>query len=148
MAKVILTHEVSGLGAAGDIVDVKDGYARNYLVPRKLATPWSAGAEKSIEAMRKARRARELASIEDAQAARSALQSAPVVVTAKAGDSGRLFGAVTTADIADAIGSRAAVDKRRIQIAQPIKALGDYQVTVSLHSDVVATVDVQVVAAK
>lgn len=148
MAKVILTHEVNGLGAAGDVVDVKDGYARNYLVPRKLATPWSAGAEKSIEAMRKARRARELASIEDAQAARSALQSAPVVVSAKAGDSGRLFGAVTTADIASAIGSRAAVDKRRIQIAQPIKALGDYQVTVSLHDGVVATVDVQVVAAR
>jgi len=148
MAKVILTHEVNGLGVAGDVVDVKDGYARNYLVPRKLATPWSAGAEKSIEAMRKARRARELASIEDAQAARSALQSAPVVVSAKAGDSGRLFGAVTTADIASAIGSRAAVDKRRIQIAQPIKALGDYQVTVSLHDGVVATVDVQVVAAK
>lgn len=148
MAKVILTHEVNGLGAAGDVVDVKDGYARNYLVPRKLATPWSAGAEKSIEAMRKARRARELATIEDAQAARNALQSAPVVVSAKAGDSGRLFGAITTADIASAIGSRAAVDKRRIQIAQPIKAVGEYQVQVSLHADVVATVDVQVVAAK
>lgn len=148
MAKVILTHEVNGLGVAGDVVDVKDGYARNYLVPRKLATPWSAGAEKSIEAMKKARRARELASIEDAQAARDSLQSAPVVVSAKAGDSGRLFGAITTADIASAIGSRAAVDKRRIQIAQPIKAVGDYQVQVSLHDGVVATVDVQVVAAK
>jgi large subunit ribosomal protein L9 len=148
MAKVILTHEVSGLGVAGDVVDVKDGYARNYLVPRKLATPWSAGAEKSIEAMRKARRARELASIEDAQAARASLQSAPVVVSAKAGDSGRLFGAITTADIADAIGARAKVDKRRIQIAQPIKALGDYQVQVALHDGVVANVDVQVVAAK
>ena len=148
MAKVILTHEVNGLGVAGDVVDVKDGYARNYLVPRKLATPWSAGAEKSIEAMRKARRARELASVEDAQAARASLQSAPVVVSAKAGESGRLFGAVTTADIAAAIGARAAVDKRRIQIAQPIKAVGEYQVKVSLHADVVATVDVQVVAAK
>ena len=148
MAKVILTHEVNGLGVAGDVVDVKDGFANNFLVPRKLATPWSAGAEKSIEAMRKARRARELASIEDAQAARSALQSAPVVVSAKAGDSGRLFGAITTADIASAIGSRAKVDKRRIQIAQPIKALGDYQVQVSLHDGVVANVDVQVVAAK
>jgi large subunit ribosomal protein L9 len=148
MAKVILTHEVSGLGTAGDIVDVKDGYARNYLVPRKLATPWSAGAEKSIEAMRKARRAREIASIEEAQAARDALQAKPVVVTAKAGESGRLFGAVTTGDIAEAIGSRATVDKRRIQVSQPIKATGDYQVQVSLHEGVVATVDVQVVAAK
>jgi large subunit ribosomal protein L9 len=148
MAKLILTHEVSGLGTAGDVVDVKDGYARNYLLPRRLATPWSAGAEKSIESMRKAQRARALASVEDAQAARDALQANPVVVSAKAGDSGRLFGAVTTADIAEAIGSRAKVDKRRIQIAQPIKALGDYQVQVSLHDDIVATVDVQVVAAK
>ena len=148
MAKVILTHEVSGLGSAGDVVDVKDGYATNFLVPRKLATPWSAGAEKSIEAMRVARRARTLASIEEAQAARDSLQANPVVVTAKAGESGRLFGAITTSDIAAAIGKRAAVDKRRIQIAQPIKALGDYQVQVSLHDGVVATVDVQVVAAK
>ena len=148
MAKIILTHEVSGLGAAGDIVEVKDGYARNYLLPRRLATPWSAGAEKSIEALRKARRARALASVEEAQAARDALQSAPVVVSAKAGESGRLFGAVTTADIAAAIGDRAKVDKRRIQIAQPIKALGEYQVQVSLHDDIVATVTVNVVAAK
>ncbi len=148
MAKIILTHEVAGLGVAGDVVEVKDGYATNYLVPRKLATVWSAGAEKSIDAMRKAQRARTLASVEDAQAARDALQSAPVVVTAKSGDSGRLFGAVTSADIAEAIGSRATVDKRRIQIAQPIKALGEYQVKVALHDEIVATVAVQVVAAK
>ena len=147
MAKVILTHEVSGLGSAGDVVDVKDGYATNFLVPRKLATPWSAGAEKSIEAMRVARRARTLASIEEAQAARDSLQANPVVVTAKAGESGRLFGAVTTADIAAAIGTRANVDKRRIQIAQPIKTVGEYQVQVSLHDGVVAKVDVKVVAA-
>lgn len=147
MAKIILTHEVAGLGTAGDIVEVKDGYANNFLVPRKLATPWSAGAEKSIDAMRKARRGRELASIEDAQAARDSLQSNPVTVEANAGPSGRLFGAITTTEIAAAIGARALVDKRRIQIGQPIKALGDYQVKVSLHHGVVATVDVKVVAA-
>ncbi|MDN4477844.1 50S ribosomal protein L9 [Demequina sp. SYSU T00039] len=148
MAKVILTHEVSGLGIAGDVVDVKDGYARNYLVPRKLATPWSAGAEKQIEGLRKAQRAKEIASIEGAQAARDALQASPVVVSVKAGESGRLFGAVSPADIADAIGDRAKVDKRRIHVAQPIKALGEYEVKVSLHSDVAAKVTVQVVAAK
>ncbi|MDN4475122.1 50S ribosomal protein L9 [Demequina sp. SYSU T00192] len=148
MAKVILTHEVSGLGIAGDVVDVKDGYARNYLVPRKLATPWSAGAEKQIEGLRKARRAKEIATIEGAQAARDALQSAPVVVEVKAGESGRLFGAVSPADIANAIGARATVDKRRIHVAQPIKALGEYQVKVSLHQDVAANVTVKVVAAK
>jgi large subunit ribosomal protein L9 len=147
MSKIILTHEVSGLGVAGDVVEVKDGYANHFLVPRKLATPWSAGAEKSIEAMRKAQRGRELASVEEAQAARDALQSNPVVVTVKAGPGGRLFGAVSTADIADAIGSRAKVDKRRIHVASPIKALGEYQVKVSLHGDVTATVDVHVVAA-
>ena len=147
MAKIILTHEVPGLGTAGDIVEVKDGYATNFLVPRKLATRWSAGAERSIEAMRKARRGRELASIEDAHAARDALQANPVTVTAKAGESGRLFGAITPAEIATAIGTRALVDKRRIHIGQPIKALGDYQVKVSLHDGVIATVDVKVVAA-
>ncbi len=147
MAKIILTHEVPGLGSAGDVVEVKDGYATNFLVPRKLATPWSAGAEKSIDSMRQARRGRELASVEDAQAARDSLQSNPVTVTANAGPSGRLFGAITTAEIADAIGTRALVDKRRIQIGQPIKSLGDYQVKVSLHDGVVATVDVKVVAA-
>ena len=148
MSKVILTHEVAGLGSAGDVVDVKDGYATNFLVPRKLATPWSAGAEKSIDGMRKARRAREIASVEEAHAARDALQANPVVVSVKAGESGRLFGAVTTADIATAIGKRAVVDKRRIQIAQPIKTVGEYQVQVSLHDGVVANVDVQVVAAQ
>lgn len=147
MAKVILTHEVSGLGIAGDVVDVKDGYARNFLVPRKLATPWSAGAQKQIEGLRKAQRAKEIQSVEAAQAARDSLQSAPVVVAVKAGESGRLFGAVSPADIATAIGSRATVDKRRIHIAQPIKALGEYQVKVALHSDVAANVTVQVVAA-
>ncbi len=147
MAKIILTHEVNGLGVAGDVVEVKDGYARNYLVPRKLATPWSAGAEKSIEAMRKARRTRELHSIEDAQAARDALQAKPVTVTVKAGANGRLFGAVTTADIVDALGDRAKVDKRRIQIVNPIKTTGEYTVKVTLHNDVQATLDVHVVAA-
>jgi large subunit ribosomal protein L9 len=148
MAKLILTHEVSGLGIAGDVVDVKDGYARNYLVPRKLATPWSAGAEKQIETLRKSRRDKEIASVEEAQAARDSLQANSVTVQAKAGESGRLFGAVTPADIAKAIGDRAKVDKRRIHIAQPIKALGTYTVQVSLHDDLSAAVEVNVVAAK
>jgi large subunit ribosomal protein L9 len=148
MAKVILTHEVSNLGIAGDVVDVKDGYARNYLVPRGLATQWSAGAERQIEALRKARRDKEIASVEEAQAAREVLQSTPVVVSAKAGQSGRLFGAITTAEIAASIGDRARVDKRRIQIPQPIKALGDYTVEIALQEGVTAKVDVHVVADK
>lgn len=147
MAKVILTHEVGNLGVAGDVVDVKDGYANNYLVPRSLATRWSAGAEKQIAALRKSQNEKKIANVEDAQAARDSLQSNPVTVSAKAGPSGRLFGAITTAEIANAIGERAQVDKRRIQIAQPIKSTGEYSVKVSLHDGVSATVTVNVVAA-
>ncbi len=149
MAKLILTHEVTGLGAPGDVVEVKDGYARNYLVPRSLATPWTKRGEKEITAIRKARKAREIESLEGAQAVRDSLQSKPVVVTAKAGESGRLFGAITTAEIADAVKANGAqtVDKRKIEIGQPIKATGEYKVQVRLHAEVSATVTVKVVAA-
>ncbi|MBO9556185.1 50S ribosomal protein L9 [Cellulomonas sp.] len=149
MSKIILTHEVTGLGAPGDVVEVKDGYARNYLIPRNLATPWTKGAEKDVTAIRKARKAREIASLDDAKAVRDSLQSKPVVVKAKAGDAGRLFGAVTTAEIAEAVKASGApqIDKRKVEIAQPIKALGEYQVSVRLHADVAATVTVKVVAA-
>ncbi len=146
MAKMILTHEVAGLGVAGDVVDVKDGYARNFLVPRRLAEQWSAGAEGQIEGLRKAQRTKALASVEEAHSVRDKLQSAPVVVVAKAGESGRLFGAVTPAVIAAAIGERAVVDKRRIHVAAPIKALGEYQVEIGLHDGVTATVTVLVVS--
>ena len=149
MAKIILTHEVTGLGAPGDVVEVKDGYARNYLIPRSLATPWTKGAEKDITAIRKARKAREIATLDDAKAVRASLQAKPVVVSAKAGDSGRLFGAVTTAEIADAVKAAGApaIDKRKVEIGQPIRALGEYKVSVRLHADVAATVTVKVVAA-
>jgi large subunit ribosomal protein L9 len=149
MAKLILTHEVTGLGAPGDVIEVKDGYARNFLVPRSLATPWSKGAEKEITQIRKARKAREIESLEAAQAVRDSLQSKAVVVTAKAGESGRLFGAITTAEIADAVKANGAqtVDKRKIEIGQPIKATGEYKVQVRLHAEVSATVTVKVVAA-
>jgi large subunit ribosomal protein L9 len=147
MAKLILTHEVTGLGAPGDVVEVKDGYARNFLLPRGLATAWSKGAQKQIDQIRKARKSREIASLDDARAVRDSLQSKPVVVTAKAGASGRLFGAVTTTDIAEAITAAGgpSVDKRKIEIGQPIKAIGEYQVQVRLHEDVAAQVDVEVV---
>lgn len=148
MAKIILTHEVTGLGAPGDVVEVKDGYARNFLIPRSLATPWTKGAEKDITAIRKARKAREIATLDDAKAIRDSLQSKPVVVTAHAGESGRLFGAVTTAEIADAVKAAGApsVDKRKIEIGQPIKSVGEYKVSVRLHADVAATLTVKVVA--
>ena len=149
MAKIILTHEVTGLGAAGDVVEVKDGYARNYLLPRSLAMPWTKGAEKDITAIRRARTAREIATLDEAKATRDALQAKTVVVTAKAGASGRLFGAVTSSEIAAAVTAAGApaIDKRRIEVAQAIKAVGDYTVQVRLHPEVSARVTVKVVAA-
>jgi large subunit ribosomal protein L9 len=149
MAKLILTHEVTGLGEPGDVVDVKDGFARNYLIPRSLATPWSKGAESQVTAIRKARKAREIASLDEAKAARDSLQSKAVVVKAKAGNGGRLFGAVTTAEIADAVAALGGVtvDKRKIEIAQPIKSTGEFSVSVRLHPEVSAKIAVNVVAA-
>lgn len=149
MAKLILTHEVTGLGEPGDVVEVKDGYARNFLVPRGLATGWSKGAESQISAIRKARKAREIATLDEAKATRDSLQSKPVVVKAKAGQGGRLFGAVTTGDIAEAVKAIGgpSVDKRKIEIGQPIKSTGSYTVTIRLHAEVSANIAVNVVAA-
>src|SRR6478736_6951550 len=97
--KLILTQEVTGLGAPGDVVDVKDGYARNFLMPRSLGTPWTKGGQKQVEAIRKARSSREIASIEQAQAVKAQLEGRTVKLSAHAGGTGRLFGAVTTADV-------------------------------------------------
>ena len=149
MAKIILTHEVTGLGAPGDVVEVKDGFARNYLVPRGLAHAWSKGAEKQITAIRKARKAREIESLDDAKAIRDSLQSKTITVTAKAGKGDRLFGAITTSEIAAAVKAAGApaVDKRKVEVGQPIKALGNFEVQVRLHPEVTATISLRVVAA-
>lgn len=148
MTKLILTHDVSGLGAPGDVVEVKDGYARNYLVPRGLATQWTKGAQKQIDQMKTARRSREIATIEEARDIRDRLQAKPVTIAVRAGESGRLFGAVTTTDIADAVRSAGgpALDRRKIEVPTPIKSLGEHRVHVRLHEDVQATLDVTVVA--
>ncbi len=147
MAKLILTHDVTGLGEPGDVVDVKDGYARNYLVPRGLATGWSKGAEKDIASMRKARKSREIATVEGAASVRDSLQSKSISIVARAGASGRLFGAVTTGDLVAAVlaAGGPSLDKRKIEIDRPIKALGEYEVKVRLHADVAATLAVRVV---
>lgn len=148
MAKLILTHEVSGLGAAGDVVEVKDGYARNYLLPRGLATGWTKGAQKQIDQIRRARKSREIATVADAQAAAEQINGINVVVSARAGDNGRLFGAVTTGEIAEAVKAAGgpSVDKRTIEVPTPIKSLGDHKVTVKLHADVTKPLTVKVVA--
>ena len=149
MTKLILTSEVSGLGAPGDVVDVKDGYARNYLLPRGLATPWTKGGERQVTTIRRARAKRELTNVEDARAAKERLEAAPVVVTAKAGSGGRLFGTVTTEQIAEAVHAAGGptVDKRKVELGQHIKAIGDYFVTIRLHDEVLANVPVKVVPA-
>ncbi|MGY1436803.1 50S ribosomal protein L9 [Streptomyces reniochalinae] len=146
--KIILTNEVSGLGAAGDVVEVRDGYARNYLVPRGYAIRWTKGGEKDVEQIRRARKIREIATIEQANEIKGRLEGLRVGLQVRAGDQGRLFGSVTPADIADAIRTSGGpdVDKRRIEVGSPIKSLGAHQVSIRLHADVAATVNVDVAA--
>jgi large subunit ribosomal protein L9 len=146
--KLILTQEVTGLGTPGDVVEVKDGYGRNYLVPRGFAVAWTKGGEKQVDAIRKARSSREIKSLEEAQQVRATLEGAKVTLPAKAGANGRLFGAVTTADVAEAVAKVGGpkVDRRKVELPQPIKALGEYTVLVRLHPDVQARVPVSVVA--
>ena len=148
--KLILTHDVAHLGEAGEVVEVKDGYARNYLLPRKLATPWTRGAQRQIDQMTEARRKRAIASLDQAQAARAWLTENVVTVTATAGANGRLFGAVTTAELAQAVkdADGPALDRRKIEVVPPIKSTGRHSASVRLHPDVVAPLEVNVVAAR
>ncbi len=147
--KLILTHEVSGLGAAGDVVEVRDGYARNYLLPRGLATAWSKGAQREIDAITAARRKHEIENIEDAHAVRDQLADLTAVVEVRAGEGGRLFGSVKTTDIAEAVAAAGGptLDRRKIEIASPIKSIGDHKVSVRLHENVTASINVEVVPA-
>ncbi|WP_130011810.1 50S ribosomal protein L9 [Serinicoccus sediminis] len=146
--KIILTQPVTGLGDAGDVVDVKDGYARNFLLPRKVATPWTKGGQKQVDSIKAARAKRAVRSAEDAAAAKARLEGAEITVAARAGSGGRLFGAVTPGEIADAIvaGGGPQVDKRRIEVRTPIRSVGEHAVHVRLHEDVAADVTVSVVA--
>jgi large subunit ribosomal protein L9 len=150
MSKLILTHEVTGLGAPGDVIDVKNGYARNFLVPQGLAVAWSRGGEKQIEQIKAARSAREHATIEEAKDLKAKLEATKVKLAIKAGKEGRLFGSVKNADIADAVAAAGlgTVDKRKIEISAPIKVTGEHEASVRLRDDLVATITLQVVAAK
>ncbi|MGP3964641.1 50S ribosomal protein L9 [Nonomuraea sp. 3N208] len=146
--KLILTNEVSGLGAPGDVVEVKDGYGRNYLIPRGFAMRWTRGAEKQIESLRKARDAREIRDLGTAKEVAGQLGALRVRLTTRAGESGRLFGSITTGDIADAVKAAGGpvLDRRRIEIPNPIKSVGSHRITVKLHPEVSASVDVEVAA--
>ena len=148
--KLILTQEVTGLGSAGDVVDVRNGYGRNYLVPRGFAIVWTKGGEKTIDSIRKSRDARSVRDTDHAAQVKAKLEGATFNVRVRAGESGRLFGAVTAADFAAAINESVSgdqVDKRTIVVANPIKSLGTHTVTVRVHDEVEAQVNLNVVPA-
>ncbi len=147
--KLILTQEVTGLGGPGDVVEVKDGYGRNYLVPQGVAIRWTRGGEKTVESIKAARSARSVRDLGHAEEVKAKLEGQTVNVSVKAGESGRLFGAVTVAEIASALSAATgeSVDKRTIAVDNPVRSLGAHQVTVRLHDEVVATVSLNVVKA-
>jgi large subunit ribosomal protein L9 len=146
--KLILTQEVSGLGAPGDVVDVASGYGRNYLIPRGFAMLWTRGAEKQIELIKRARSAREVRSLEDAKVIAGELEELHVRMRRRAGGNGRLFGSVGPADIAAAVREAGGpvLDRRRIEVRDPIKTVGSHQVRVRLHPEVTAWVDIDIAA--
>lgn len=144
--KIILTREVTGLGVPGDIVEVADGYGRNYLVPRGVAINWSKGAEKQITQIRRAQNSREIRGLDHAKEIKAQLEGLSVTLKARAGEGGRLFGSVTQADVADAVKAAGGptVDKKRVHLPGHIKTTGAHTVTIELHPDVVASVAVTV----
>jgi large subunit ribosomal protein L9 len=149
--KLILTQEVGGLGSPGDIVEVKDGYGRNFLIPRGFAIRWTKGGERTVDSIKAARSSREVRDLDHAQQIKAQLETTTVDLPVRAGEGGRLFGAVTVTDIATAIqgavSGGAQVDKRKIIVGNPIKSLGSHQVTVKVHDELDATVHLNVVAA-
>ncbi|EWT03940.1 50S ribosomal protein L9 [Intrasporangium chromatireducens Q5-1] len=147
--KLILTQEVTGLGGAGDVIEVKDGYGRNYLLPRGLATPWTKGGQKQVDALTKGRETRAIRDLDTAKDVKGRLEAQSVQVPAKAGESGRLFGAISSGDIAAAVKAAGGpeLDKRKIEVKHAIKTVGSYEATVRLHPEVAATVKFEVVPA-
>jgi len=148
VVKVVLRADVTNLGKRGDILDVADGYARNFLLPKSLAMKASAGAATQAEGMRRARDLRDAQDRAAAEEVATVLVSKVVTVSAKAGSEGRLFGSITSADIATAIESQTGVeiDRRKLQLDESLKTLGTHVVPVKLHSDVEFPVTVEVVA--
>jgi len=146
--KLILTAAVDNLGIAGDVVEVKDGFGRNYLVPGGFAIRWSKGAEKQIDGIKRSRDAREIRGLDHAQEVREQIEALTVTLPVRAGATGKLFGAVTPNDVAGAIKKAGGplLDKRSVQIGKPIKSVGSHTVGVKLHDAVTAHVQLSVVA--
>lgn len=145
--KVILKQDVKGLGAAGDVVEVAEGYGRNFLIPRGLAAEATAGNLNLLRQQRQKAETQARRALDEARAAAAKLDGCTVTVQARAGEGGRLFGSVTSQDVADALARSPGVriDKRRIGM-EPVKALGAYPATVRLHPQVTARITVHVVA--
>jgi len=147
--KIILTQEIRQLGSPGDVVEVADGYARNYLIPRGLAQRATKGAMKQVDTIKRTREVREVRDLEKAQELATTLGGLKIRVQAKAGDGGRLFGQVTPQAVADAIVKAGGpkVDKRRLQMDGPIKSLGVHNASLRLHPEVEADLSIEVVKA-
>lgn len=148
--KLILTQELAGLGTAGDVVEVKDGYGRNYLLPRGYAIRWTKGAEKEVVSIRRARSAREIRDRGQADEVAEQLSGLDVRLSARAGSGGRLFGSVTPAEIVEAVKAAGgpALDRRRLELPGTIKSTGSHQVRVRLHPEVTASFDLAVLPSK
>ncbi|HEX4536732.1 MAG TPA: 50S ribosomal protein L9 [Candidatus Acidoferrum sp.] len=143
--QIILQEDIDKLGHRGDVVTVKPGYARNFLLPRKLAVEASAGNLKAIEKIRGSLAKKTATEMEAAQKQAVALNGVELTFTRKTGENDQLFGSVTTGDIADALEAKGfKIDKRQIHTAEPIKALGDFRVTVKVFRDITAEIKVQV----
>jgi large subunit ribosomal protein L9 len=149
VAKVILRADVDGVGKRGDICEVSNGYARNFLLPRGLAIKASDGAVNQAAAMRRARDLRDAADRSAAEEVARTLVARTITISAKAGAEGKLYGSVTSADVVSAVAEQAGVelDRRQLQLAEPLKALGSHQVPVKLHSDVQFPITVDVISA-
>ncbi len=145
--RIVLHHQVSGLGNRGDLVDVSDGYARNFLIPKGLARQASTGVEAEAQAMKKAWTARDARDREAAEDIAKSLVSKGITISMRAGGEGKLFGSVTTADIAEAIHAQAGIelDRKMIDLAEGIRSVGSHSVTVHLHHDVQFPVNIEVV---
>jgi large subunit ribosomal protein L9 len=148
--KLILTQEVTGLGEPGDVVEVKDGYGRNFLVPRGVAIRWTKGGESQVAAMQRGREIHEVRSLSEARELAGQLAALRVTLSSRAGDGGRLFGSVTTSDVVEAVTAAGGpkLDRRRLELPSAhIKTVGSHAVSVRLHPEVVATVNIEVTAA-
>jgi large subunit ribosomal protein L9 len=144
--KIILKEEVDNLGLAGDIVDVADGYGRNFLIPRGKAILATPGAMKEAEALLRARKAREAATLDDAEAMKAILESRTLRIPVRVDERGHLYGSVTAADIHRVLRERGhEIERKRVELRGSIKEIGTYEVPVHVHPQVSATVEVEVV---